>query len=364
MPRKKIAAANYPLIRLMNIEITNADTPARDFSVTTRPNPDYPWLGWVPCTPASLDEVKFSAAGYFFARRIFQELNVPIGMMEATAGGTHIEAWTPAAGVCRGPGTRRVRDRRPDAKGAKFHGTTICTLYNGMIHPLVPFALRGVLWYQGESNLIEKDGAIYTNKMAALIKSWRAAWGREFPFYYVQLPPLLYSKRAGLTEVPLAEPVFREAQAEALKLPDTQAWSSRPTSVILKNMHPPRKKEVGERLARWALARDYGRKDIEPSGPTYQYRSIEREGFKAVLHFDHVDGGLVSRDGQPLSCFTRQPEPDGKFFPAAANISGDAVVITCPDVKEPKEVRFAFDEAADSNFLQQGRPARRTVPHG
>ncbi len=350
---KELAAANYPLIRLMNIEITNAPSPARDFSVTTRPNPDYPWLGWVPCTPASLDEVKFSAAGYFFARKIFQELKVPIGMIEATAGGTHIEAWTPVEGFAADPALAEFVTAAQTPK-VLFHGTTICTLYNGMIHPLIPYALRGVLWYQGESNLNQKDGAIYANKMTALIKSWRAAWGREFSFYYVQLPPLLYSKRVDPAEVPLAEPVFREAQTEALKLPNTGMVVTTDVG-DLKNIHPPRKKEVGERLARWALARDYGRKDIEPSGP--MYRSIEREGFKAVLHFDHVDGGLVSQDGQPLTCF-ETAGADGKFFPAAANISGDAVVITCSDVKEPKEVRFAFDEAANSNFFNKaGLPA-------
>ena len=350
---KELAAANYPSIRLMNEEISNAPTPAPDVDIHPR-SMDYPWKGWVPCTPASLDEVKFSAVGYYFARKLSHELNVPIGMIEASAGGTHIEGWTPASGFGADPALADFVQaaRTPNVK---FHGTTICTLYNGMIHPIVPFALRGVLWYQGESNLIEKDGGIYANKQAALINSWRAAWGRELPFYFVQLPPLLYSARESLRDVPDALPIFREAQAAALALPHTGMVVTTDVG-DLKNIHPPHKKEVGERLALWALADDYGKK-IEPSGPIYRRGSIEREGYKAVLHFTHVDGGLVSQDGKPLDWFTTAGA-DGRFYPAKAEISGDAIVITSPQVAEPKTVQFAWDERATPNFFNKaGLPA-------
>jgi sialate O-acetylesterase len=350
----ELAEAKYPLIRLMNEEISNAETPSPDIDVTTHSKQDYPWKGWVACTPASLDEVKFSAVGYFFARKLFEELNVPIGMIEATAGGTHIEGWTPASGFAADPALVDFVQAAQTPK-VRFHGTSISTLYNGMIHPIVPFALRGVLWYQGESNLLEKDGAVYANKQAALINSWRAAWGRELPFYFVQLPPLLYSARASLQDVPDAEPIFREAQAAALALPHTGMVVTTDIGA-LKNMHPPHKKEVGERLALWALPNDYGKK-IEPSGPMYRSGSIEHEGYKAVLHFDHVDGGLVSSDGKPLDWFTTAGD-DGKYYPAKAEISGDAIVITCPQVPEPKTVEFAWDEKAMPNFFNKaGLPA-------
>ncbi len=350
----ELAEANYPLIRLLNEEISNTEKPSPDIETTTRPKADYPWKGWVVCTPASLDEIKFSAVGYFFARKLFGELNVPIGMMEATAGGTHIEGWMPASGFDNDPALADFATAAKTPK-VKFHGTTISTLYNGMIHPLVPCAIRGVLWYQGESNLLEKDGAIYANKQKALIESWRAAWGRDLPFYFVQLPPLQYSSRAGFADLPDAEPAFREAQAEALQLPNTGMVVTTDVG-DLKNMHPPHKKEVGERLALWALAKEYGRK-IEPSGPIYRNGSIEREGFKAVLHFTHVDGGLVSKDGKPLDWFTTAGA-DGKFYPAQAEISGDAIVITSPQVPEPKTVRFAWDEKATPNFFNKaGLPA-------
>ena len=125
----------------------------------------------------------------------------------------------------------------------------------------------------------------------------------------------------------------------------------------LKNMHPPHKKEVGERLALWALADVYGKKKIEPSGPEYRPGSIEHEGYKAVLHFTHVGKGLASSDGKPLTWFITAGA-DGVFHPADAAISGDAVVITSPQVPEPKDVRFAWDESAMPNFYNKnGLPA-------
>jgi sialate O-acetylesterase len=353
---QELAAANYPLIRMMNMEISNQASPAPDIDTMPRGKTDYPWEGWVACSPASLDEIKFSAVGYFFARKLFQELKVPIGMIEATAGGTHVEAWTPAAAFSTDPALADFVQAAQNPK-AKYDGTSISTLYNGMIHPLEPFALSGVLWYQGESNLIKGDGAIYSNKMTALINGWRTDWGRhDLPFYFVQLPPLLYSARKNPSHTSSDEAVFREAQAAELRLPDTGMVVTTDVG-DLKNMHPPYKKEVGERLALWALADTYGRKDIEPSGPIYRQGSIEREGPKAVLHFDHVGKGLVSEDGQPLNWFTTAGA-DGTFYPAVATISGDAIVITSPQVPEPKEVRFGWDETANPNFFNKdGLPA-------
>lgn len=358
----ELAAANHPLIRLMNIQIALAGTPAWDVDTAARPKSDYPWKGWVPCSPASLDEIKFSAVGYFFARRLSQELHVPIGVIEASAGGTSIENWTPAGAFATDPALAAYAAAAKTPKD-RFHGTPLTMLYNGMIHPLVPFGLRGVLWYQGESNLIAGDGAIYANKQAALIAGWRAAWGAELPFYYVQLPPLLYSQRKEFAGRPLAEPLFREAQARTLELPRTGMVVTTDVG-DLKNIHPPRKKEVGERLALWALARDYGRTGITPSGPIYRPGSIEREGRKAVLHFDHVGKGLASLDGKALTWFSAAGA-DGKFHPASAEISGDTIVVTSAEVAEPTEVRFAFDETAEPNFgNRDGLPAApfRTDP--
>ncbi len=352
---QELAAAKYPIIRLMKVKRSDSEKPANDFETRSRPGEDYPWKGWVACSPESLDESKFSAVGYYFARKLFQELKVPIGMIEASAGGTHIEAWTPAAGFADDPTLADFVKAAVTPK-VKFRGTTISTLYNGMIHPMVPFSLRGVLWYQGESNLIEGDGAIYANKMTTLIKSWRAVWKRELPFYFVQLPPLIYSARTNPSHTPTDLPLFREAQETALELPSTGMVVTTDVG-DLKNMHPPRKKEVGERLALWALSKDYGRTGVEYSGPEYRQGSIELQGSKAVLHFDHVGKGLVSSDEQALNSFMVAGD-DGVFFPAKAEISNDTIVITSPQVANPRLVRFAWDEAATPNlFNRDGLPA-------
>jgi sialate O-acetylesterase len=351
---QELAAANYPLIRLMNIEIAEPERPATDIDTTRRPNQDYPWAGWVATTPTSLDEVKFSAACFYFGRKLYQELKVPIGLIEATAGGTHIEAWTPPAGFAADPELAEFAKAAETPK-VQFQGTRISTLYNGMIHPLVPYALRGVLWYQGESNVYNQDGAIYANKMAALINSWRADWGRNFSFYFVQLPPLLYSvTRSNYVHSADVLPIFWEAQTAIMRLPNTGMIVTTDIGDP-RNIHPPRKKEVGERLALWALARDYGRKDIEPSGPLYRSMKVERN--KVVLRFDHVGSGLFSNDGRPLTWFT-VAGADGKFVVADGRIHGKSIIVSSPQVSRPTAVRFAWSEAASPNFFNKnGLPA-------
>ena len=351
---QELAAANYPLIRLMNIKIYEPDSPARDIDTTQRPNQDYPWAGWVPTTPASLDEVKFSAACYYFGGKIYNELQVPIGLIEASAGGTHIEAWTPPSGFAAEPALADFLQASRTPK-TQYQGTRISTLYYGVIHPIVPYAMRGVLWYQGESNVYNEDGAIYTAKMAALIDSWRAAWGHNFSFYFVQLPPLLYSvTRSSYVHSPEVEPVFWEAQTAVLKLPNTGMVVTTdlgdPT-----NIHPPRKKEVGERLALWALAKDYRRAGIDPSSPMFRSMHVDRG--EAILQFDHTGGGLTSIDGQPLTWFSIAG-PDKKFVPADARINGNKVIVSSPQVPNPTVVRFAWSEAATPNlFNREGLPA-------
>ena len=193
----ELAAANHPLIRLMNIQIALAEAPAWDVDTTARPKSDYPVEG-AGCRARPRRSMRSSSRRWAISSRaaLAQELHVPIGVIEASAGGTSVENWTPAGAFATDPALAEYAAAAKDAPGSKFHGTPLTMLYNGMIHPLVPFALRGVLWYQGESNLIAGDGAIYANKQAALIAGWRAAWGAELPFYYVQLPPLLGTRSA------------------------------------------------------------------------------------------------------------------------------------------------------------------------
>jgi sialate O-acetylesterase len=353
--QQELAAADYPLIRLLQPRAARSATPQRDFDEVHR-DKEYANGGWEACTPVTLDQLKFSAVGYFFGRKLFRELHVPIGLINASSGGTRIEEWTPASGFASMPSLAGFATAC-QTPGAKFDDIVPSLHYNGEIAPMVPFAIRGIIWYQGESNIYVNDGSAYADKMTALIKSWRAEWHEELPFYFVQLPPLLYSVTRKQVKSPDALPLLREAQTTALLLPHTGMVVTTDLADDLKNIHPVNKVPVGERLARWALANEYGRKDVEVSGPLYRPGSIEREGSKAVLHFTHVGKGLVSEDGKPLTWFTAAGS-DGIFQPAKAEISGDAIVVTSPQIANVVNVRFAWDEGAEPNFFNKdGLPA-------
>jgi sialate O-acetylesterase len=345
---EELAASDYPLIRLFKVEKELAGTPQRD--VKTR--------GWFLCNSNAHETLKFSAAGYFFGREIHRELNVPVGLIEAAWGGTRIEPWTPPVGFA---GVRALDGKvELPAAGAKLDNRTPTVLYNAMIAPLAPFALRGALWYQGESNIIDiPDGPVYVDKMRALIEGWRAVWGRgNFSFYYVQLAPFTYfsdrdKPRADSPER-LAE--MWEAQAAALRIPKTGMIVTTDLVDDVKDIHPVNKQDIGKRLARLALAKDYGRKDVVWSGPVY--RKAKFQDGRAMVSFDHADGGLMSRDGQPLTWFTLAGQ-DGRFVPATAVIEGRTVVVSSPEVPEPTAVRFAWHEKAMPNLCNAaGLPAR------
>jgi hypothetical protein len=214
-----------------------------------------------------------------------------------------------------------------------------------MIHPLVPFTVRGAIWYQGESNLAE--GMLYRHKMRALIEGWRKAWDHDaLSFYWAQLAPYDYGGD------PERLPRIWEAQRMAMSIPRTGM------AVItdignLRDIHPRNKQEVGRRLALWALAKDYGR-EIVYSGPIY--RSMEIEGSRVRLHFDHVGSGLVSRDGEPLRRFEIAGE--GDFVPAKAVIDGETVIVSSDEVSRPTAVRFAWDQLSEPNLQnREGLPA-------
>jgi sialate O-acetylesterase len=342
---EEIAAANFPQIRFFKVAKSRAPAPARDVQGE-----------WTVCTPQSIDRIKFSAAGYFFGRKIHRELGVPVGLIDSTWGGTRIEPWTAPRGFAAVPS---LADFAAATKtpGKKIEGTEPATLYNAMIHPLAPYALRGALWYQGESNIIEVDDAeLYADKMQALVQGWRDEWQREFSFYYVQVAPHLYHVvRPAQVASAEATPRLWEAQAAAQRLPRTGMIVTTDLVDDLNDIHPRNKQDVGERLARCALAKDYGKSGIEVSGPVF--RRMEISGTRAILHFDHAEGGLVASDQKPLTWFTIAGA-DGIFYPGTAVIDGDTVAVNSPRVAAPTLVRFAWDEAARPNLANRaGLPA-------
>jgi sialate O-acetylesterase len=345
---QELAAADFPEIRLFKAHTALAAVPQKD---VTKPS------GWQGCNSNSLEAIKFSAAGYFFGREIHNQLKVPVGLVESSWGGTRIEPWTPPVGFKL---VRPLADLAgPLSATNKLSNTTPMAIYNAMIAPLAHFAIRGVLWYQGESNCMgqQPDGAAYTDKMEALIRGWRKVWNEgDFPFYYVQIAPFKYfSGKKQYVFSSDALPELWEAQTHALRIPNTGMVVTTDLADDVGNIHPRNKQDVGKRLALIALNKTYGWKNIVCSGP--MYKKIKIRGNQAVLSFNDIDGGLVSKDGQPPTWFT-VAGADGKFVTAEAVITNGTVVVFSPDVAKPVAVRFAWSEIAQPNlFNQAGLPA-------
>ena len=319
---KEVADANYPNIRLFLVPTVQLRAPTE--IVNAR---------WNVCSPQTVGG--FAAPGYFFGRELHKELKVPIGLIANAWGGRRIEPFTPAIGIDAVP-----------ALAGKPQGE-LSIIYNGMIAPISPYPIRGAIWYQGESNASE--GMLYADRMRAMIAGWRKVWNQgDFPVYWAQIAPFRY----GGSQFMLPE--LWEAQTAALDIPHTGM------AVLTDignpgDIHPNNKQDVGARLARWALNRDYGRKDIVPSGPLY--KSMKADGKKIFVNFAYADGGLKSRDDKPLTHF-EIAGADGKFVPAKATIEGATVVVEADGIAEPTQVRFCWDGIANPNLVNNvGLPA-------
>jgi sialate O-acetylesterase len=345
---KEIAESTHLDIRLFTVPMKASAQPLDDINAY-----------WQECTPYSAPG--FSGVAYFFGRSLHEQLGVPVGLINTSWGGTRIEPWTPPVGFTSVPAVTSILTNLQKDEAAKKPATNkkknkydqgqgIPTrLYNGMINPIVPFAIRGAIWYQGESN--NGEGMLYFEKMKALINGWRSVWNEgDFAFYYVQLAPFQYGK-PGSDPTPL--PKIWEAQTAALSIPDTGMVVTNDIGNI-KDIHPKDKQDVGKRLALWALAKNYG-KQIVYSGPLYKSMSIE--GSNIRVKFDHVGGGLSARDGKPLTWFTIAGE-DKKFVDATAKIDGDSIVVSASEVTKPAAVRFAWSQIAQPNLSNiEGLPA-------
>ncbi len=232
-------------------------------------------------------------------------------------------------------------------EGSKSLGPyTPTTLYNGMVYPLVNYPVKGAIWYQGEANVGRADQ--YSKIFPLMIKNWRDAWGiKDFPFYFVQIAPYIYSNPDSTESAYL-----REAQEKALELPNTGMVVTLDIATVM-NIHPPYKKEVGERLANLALAKDYG-KSLKVYGPVY--KSMIPEGKSIRIQFDNVEGGLVSKNGK-LSEFEIAGR-DGKYVKADARIVNNELMVSSPKVNEPLSVRYCWHNGSVASlFNADGLPA-------
>ena len=337
--KEEIAAATDGMIRHLKVGNPGSGTPMDKVQSN----------GWQSASPQTVGG--FTAAGYFFAREVRKELGVPVGLLGANWGGTRIEPWTPPAGFQQVPALKNIADKLdefPKGKdGGKVDIQSPLALYNGRIAPLVPYAIRGALWYQGESN--NGEGMLYFEKMKALIAGWRKVWEMpDMPFYFVELAPYNY----GGSGDSLA--MIWEAQAAATNIPHT-GMSGTTDIGNVKDIHPKNKQEVGRRLALVALTKTYAKSVGEFCGPIK--KEVKFDGAKAVVTFDHA-AGLKTRDGQPPTHFMLAGE-DKNFVAAKAEISGGTIVVTAEGVTKPVALRFGFNQIAEPNLSNgAGLPAR------
>ena len=337
---KEVAEASYPEIRLFQVGNFSSKEPLDDVQpgITIYGVPPAA-CEWQVCAPETIST--FSSTAYFFGRELHRELNIPIGIIDASWGGASAEAWTPASGL-KALGIAAELDQ-VDGTPQEGSQRIPTLLYNGMIHSLRNFRIKGVVWYQGESNVSRAD--MYHGLFSTMIGEWREAFGYEFPFYSVQISPYNYGN--------VNSAFLREAQLATMSLTRTGMVVTMDIG-NLTDIHPKNKQEVGRRLALWALSNDYGR-DVVCSGPIYK-EALFRDG-KARLKFDHVGNGLATRDGKAPSDL-QIAGPDRGFHSATAVIDGDELIVSSDKVAEPKAVRYAFSNGATPNLInKEGLPA-------
>jgi sialate O-acetylesterase len=327
------------------LELGNVNPNVRLFKVERKLSlPDVTTTGWNECKGAAMEQI--SAVGYYFARDLQRKLNVPVGLICSAWSGSRIESWTPPSAYESLPPMVQEATRKSLLADSIIPGA----YYKSMIMPLAPFAIKGFLWYQGEANCMPNEPEMsYAYKMQALIGSWRGQWNNDkLPFYSVLIAPYYYSKRK--KPAPYSReilPEFWEQQIQSTQIPNTEVITITDLVDDLTNIHPSYKWEVGRRLSLVALNKDYGFKKIVYSGPVYT--KMEIDGDKIILYFKNGTG-LKTSDGKPPSFFTIA-SADRRFVEARAEIKGQTIVLQNPEIKSPRNVRFAWTEIARSNLF-------------
>jgi sialate O-acetylesterase len=379
---QECANATFPLIRHFKAPKNFKPVPENDINAN-----------WEVTTPEGIGDE--SAVAFLFGRRLHQALHVPVGLINCSWGGTRIEPWTPPCGFEGLPELAGIKERvdtadpksdlhkkalgdyvtamqtwiadaqaktaagQPVSAAPEFPQNLIfpmeqgrhqepTVLFNGMVAGLVPFAIKGAIWYQGCSN--NGEGMLYLEKTKALVNGWRAVWGQgDFPYYLVQLAPYNYGP-ARATHLP---GIWEAQAAVPAAIPNTGYTVINDIGNV-KDIHPRNKQDVGLRMANQALNRTYGLKDVRWESPVYTSFAIE--GAKMRLAFDHAEG-LKTRDGKAPTWF-EMCGPDGLYKPADAAIEGATVVLSAAGVTEPMAMRFAWDQIAEPNLVNGlGLPA-------
>ena len=320
--------ANQPEIRLFYVTKSTALYPQDNLEGK-----------WVVCSPESM--IHFSAIGYFFGKKINSSIKTPVGLINSNWGGTPAETWTPAYVIEKDPIIK---------KGAESLGqyawwpSNTAIAYNAMIAPLTKFSISGVLWYQGESNVSSYYS--YEQLFTGMIDAWRAAWNKNFPFYFVQIAPYTYGNN-------INGALLRETQTKASKHPNTAMVVVSDLVPDTTNIHPTLKIEVANRLANIALKHIYNQNIGVVNGPLYESVQIEKD--KVTLSFSNIGSGLMCKDKE-LSHF-EIAGADHLFLPGTAKIIGDKIIVSNKNIKSPVAVRYAFNNTAIGNvFNKEGLP--------
>lgn len=369
--RDAINDAKYPDIRFFQVPVSRSGLPAQDVQAA-----------WAVCAPERSVAGNFSAVGYFFGVELYKELGVPIGLIQTSTPSSRADAWMPAEAFAKNPEFKMIYDRIKKAdsdyrkalekqmksielwlnstKEALATDNAVIlpppipvhqlemqnyptSLFNGMINPLIPFGIRGVIWYQGESN--RNNGFKYYDHMKALITGWRTAWQQgSFPFYYVQIAPFNFG------EQPYLLPELWEAQRMLLYTVPNTGMAVINDCGSTKDPYTRNKVQTGKRLALIAFARTYGKTDKVHSGPLYKSMSVENG--KIRVAFDHVGTGLKTRDDKAPTCFEIAGS-DKNFVKASAKIENSTVIVWNDSVKFPAAVRFAWHQEAEPNLINK-----------
>jgi sialate O-acetylesterase len=371
---EETAAAQYPAIRMFTVRSGPATNPQEDCGGS-----------WQVCEPKTVPV--FSAAAFFFGRELHKALGVPVGMINSSVGGTPIESWISREAQEKSPELKaayaeqakgeaafneaaakakyeadlakwKEADAKAKAAGKRSPNAPrdplavrrtkggVGGLFNGKIAPLIPYALRGAIWYQGEANSAAAKAINYQYQLPLLISDWRSRWGSDFPFAWVQLPNFDGGELRDW-------PMMREAMLKTLKVKNTGMAIAIDIGEP-KDIHPKNKQEVGRRLGLWALGSVYGQKVASISGPLPAGHDIR--GSEVVLKFKHTDGGLVAKDGE-LKGFVIAGD-DQQWKPATAKIAGEQVIVSSLEVKKPAAVRYAWANNPECNLTNgAGLPA-------
>ena len=333
-----IAQSKNSSIRLFTVKLSSSETPIKQLKGK-----------WLVSSPANSSG--FSAVAYSFANYLNKVLDIPIGIINTSWGGSPAEAWTDKKTLDFNFEKSEIRNNHKDK--AVHHNPS--GLFNAMIHPLIPFKIRGAIWYQGEANVGRANN--YTKLMNNLIDGWRLNWNQgSFPFYFVQIAP----NGAGGKKNKSDQAYLREAQMMTMMQTENTGMAVTMDIGSEFTVHPPEKILVGKRLAYWALVKDYGIKGISFSGPIY--KSLTIKGDKIIVNFDYAQNGITSYN-EPLLGFEISG-PDRVFYPANAKVIRDygsnrsKLEVSSSKVKNPVAVRYGWKNYLKGNLYNtQGLPA-------